>query len=197
MGWLDATDDDLAVEKAMKIANRTSLPVIARSLTPAEVQLRSWRRIGLYALPFTPLALLMILAIRNDNSRERLELAITGLIFLLIGGLVARWWLRREGGYRDPQITVEVGADGVVVTSPGGVQGMRWGEIEAEVVHYRSRSGFTYCGIRMESPFGTIDLRDDRYRDGREAASVIVRGKVLAEETRQRAKIGIAEVVGE
>ena len=49
----------------------------------------------------------------------------------------------------------------------------------------------------MESPFGTIDLRDDRYRNGRVAASVIVRGKVLAEETRQRAKIGIGEVVGE
>ncbi len=196
MGWLDATDDDLAVEKAMKIANRTSLPVTARSLTPGEVRLRSWRRIGLYALPFTPLALLMILAIRNDNPRERLELAITGLVFLLIGGLVARWWLRREGAYRDPLIKVEVGADGVVVTSPGGAQGMRWREIEAEVVHFRSRSSFTYCGIRMQSPFGTIDLRDDRYRNGRAAASVIVRGKVLAEETRQRAKIGIGEVVG-
>ena len=197
MGWLDATDDDLAVERAMKIANKTTLPVAARSLTPAEVRLRGWRTIGLYALPFTPLVLLMVVAGSNGIPQERLELALTALVFLLIGGLVARWWLRREGAYRDPSIKVEVGADGVVVTAPDGAQGMRWGEIEAEVVHYRSRSSFIYCGIRMESPFGTIDLRDDRYRNGRLAASVIVRGKVLAEETRQRAKIGIGEVAAD
>lgn len=194
MGWLDATDDDLVVEKAIKIANRTSLPVVARSLTPGEVRLRSWRRIVLYALPFTPLALLMVLAGSNGIPKERIELAIMGLIFLLVGGLVARWWLRREGAYRDPLIKVEVGGDGVIVTAPDGAQGMHWREIEAEIVCYRRRGGLTYRGIRMQSPFGTIDLRNDRYRNGRAAASVIIRGKVLAEETRQRAKVGLAEV---
>jgi len=166
--------------------------VTARSLTAAEMRLRSWRRIFLYALPFTPLALLMVLASRNDNPQERLELAITGLVFLLIGGLVARWWLRRQAAYRDPRIKVEAGADGIIVTAPDGAQGMRWSEIEAKIVHYQTRGGgLHYCGLWLETPFGMVDLCDERFRNGKTAAAVIIRGKVLAEETRQRAKVGM------
>ena len=197
MGWLDATDDDLAVEKAIKLANRARLPVVARSLTGAEMRFRNWRLVVLGGLGFALFALLMAALSARAPFQEQAEMATFVLVLAVVCFLVARWWLRRHAAYRDPRITIEVGADGIIVTAPDGAQGMRWSEIEAEIVHYRTRQGLYYRGISLESPFGTIDLRDARYRHGRTAASVIIRGKVLAEETRQRAKIGIGEVAGD
>ncbi len=194
MGWLDATDDDLAVEKAMKQANRTALPITARSLTATEMQFRTWRLIILGGVAFALFALLMAMMSADDPFHSKVQMATFVLTSAVIGFLVARWWLGRQAAYRDPRIKVEAGADGIIVTAAGGAQGMRWSEIEAQIVHYRTRNSFHYCGIRLQSPFGTVDLRDERYRNGKAAASVIIRGKVLAEETRRLAKIGIEGV---
>ena len=186
-----------AAEQAIRLAEARALPVAAFSLSTDAVgrthRMRQ-RLVAVLAVAGLALFALVVLSGIGDgiNGRgEAVEVISGGLVLAAAAIFLGlQWRKRRRLAYRDPQLRVEVGADGLIVTGPDGAYGQRWSEVEANVQWASSRhGGIVFVGLWLQSPLGTVDLRDDRFRDGRAAAAAIVAGMNAARLGAERAKV--------
>lgn len=195
MDWFEKPDDWApVVAKARGIARDFDLPFAARSLTDDERVARRTRRIPWWLVGYGLLAaLILLLVVGSAGSPGRAILA--GAIALpVLGGFgvlvkrAAHDWAGRHG-IGDPAITVEIGADGIIVRGADGAYGMRWTEIEAGIIHADEEEETGFAGLSIESPLGRVALCDAHYNDGRAAAALIVRGMHDDHVRREREKV--------
>lgn len=193
MSWLgDERHIEQSVAQAKRIAARLDQPVSARSLTPPELLDRHRNRIGLAALVLVVGLLVMaFFALREGGA-----LATFAMIFALVAlptmFVAGRMRMDRHRDYRDPQIRIVAGAEGLAFTNPEGSRLVDWLSVEAKVRYVVQKDRATFIGLTLESPFGRLLLDDDWYRNGRNLAAAIVLGKVRAHEAHARDKEGIA-----
>jgi hypothetical protein len=194
LGWFDDPDEgEPAVQHALRIASDKAPPVMARSCTRAEY-LGRFRKIAIivstiYAL----IGGLILLGLALDSGQASRGLLAVAASMLAIGALIIwlaiRWRMRRSGDYRDPGIAVDVGGDGIIVRGPGGNHGIRWQEIEARPTWVTIKSNVHFIGLWVQSPFGAVQLDEQRYQNGHIAAALIVRGIHEDYHARQKAKV--------
>jgi hypothetical protein len=194
LGWFDHTDEsEPAVQHALRIARDKALPATARSCTRAEF-LGRFRKLAIIA--GTIYGLIgggILLGLALDSGQESRGLLVMAASMLAIGALVIwlviRWRFKRSSAYRDPEIAIDVGADGIIVRAAGGNHGMRWHEIEARPTWVKIKSNVHFIGLQVQSPFGPVQLDEQHYQNGHVAAALIVRGIHDDYHARQKARV--------
>lgn len=195
MGWFYKEDEaHLAAQAGVKLADKKAvLPLTARSHTPVEFAAVARRRIFLLWSVYIFLAGGTLVGLALDKGNEsRIILTYAGPLVLAGAVLIyagMRWRARRDGVYRDPGISVEVGADGIVLRNGEGAYGQSWLEIVAHVNWSSDRRGLHFHGLWLDGPVGRVDLRDECYRNGRIAAGAIARGMIGAHDEAAREKV--------
>ena len=194
MGWFDDPDEsEPAVQHALKIARKKSLPVTARSRTLTEYlgQQRKAAYIAIGIFAFFAGGILLGLAFDSGLDSQRMLPWVAAFVLacglLLYFGL--RWKMRREGAYRDPGLEVDVGADGIIVRGTAGAYGQRWNEIEAQPMWISIKNGIHFTGLWVQSAHGWVQLTEGHYHKGLAAAALIVRGMHDDFHARQRARV--------
>jgi len=171
--------DREALHRALKLADKQTFPVTARSLTAAEVAAidRSMVPIGLGFFLFFVFAILILLFFDSSpGSRE--TMAIVALFSLVLG--LGLWLFLRSRGrkrreYRDPQIVVEVGEDGLTLRAPGRVNQLAFDSANFAFNATTMQNSTFFMGIVLESPFGPLRLDDLWFKPGKTAATAIVK----------------------
>lgn len=183
----------LAVEHAVRIANRRPLPATARSLTAPELIERHRNVVGAASIfMFLLFLVATIYLLRSGGGVGPTAVILALLVAALVLFVAARARMQRGQEYRDPQIRIAAGVDGVTFTNQAETQRVYWLSLEAEVSYVVGSKGHvTFLGLKLESPFGRIPLEDGWYRNGRNLGAAILLGKVRAEEARERDKMGI------
>ena len=181
MGWFDNPREcEPAIDHALKIARNRKLPITARSRTLAELN-RFHGRLALFlgALYVFLIGGLLLSVALDSGQQSRWILAVAAPIAVaggLLIPLLALWRRRKNAKYRDPGITVQVGADGIIASRAGDDYGIRWHEIDAQLNWVTVKHGVAFVGMWLQSPLGQIELKEETYRNGRSAAALIVRG---------------------
>jgi hypothetical protein len=159
-------------------AGSRPLPVIARTLTRAEVRAPVWREIGWMLLVYVlfGIACLAVIELAETNPTRvgwlPAAAAMAGLALLVVA------WrkLSRHSGYRDPGLTVEVDDDAVTVTGSEGRDSRPYdGVVVQRIVTRTPRNSVYFEGIVLETAFGPIQLGDPTFAGGNVAAGAILR----------------------
>jgi hypothetical protein len=196
MGWFDTPDEsEPAAQHALRVARKKSLslPMTVRSRTQAEFLGFHRRHAWFLAAIYIVLVGGIIIGLALDGGQQSRDILKVAAPFSALCGLLLValfWWkLQRHRDYRDPGLAIDIGADGIIVRGAGGDYGMRWHEIDVQFNWMRVKNGIYFIGLWLQSPLGLVDLKDETYRHGRNAAALIVRGLHDAYHARQRAKI--------
>ena len=166
--------------QALALAARTELPLVARSLTAAEVARIDGRApvvllviFGIFALP--------VLAIAAFSGLTRGELAITAAIVALLAAILWLFGRRRaraRRGYVDPQTELEIGPDAMILRRPGRVETLPYADARIAWKTATPRGVPYFLGLSLETPDGPILLDALWFRPGRTAAAA---GRMEAE----------------
>lgn len=179
MAWFD--EDSVARQaaaQAVRLADRLTLPVEARSLTREELARRErvvvrWMAIGLAAI--TAALLAGVWGELQEAPSKALAILMPTVLLLGLPLLLAvRWARHRARHYRDPGIAVTVDRHGVVVRNAAQRHAIGWLEIDAKVESFSGRNGIRFVGVTVKSPLGPIRLDNDFYLNGRDAAAAIL-----------------------
>jgi hypothetical protein len=193
MDWLNgATEQQIVVGKAIRIADQLTLPFHAWSKTRAEVKRPARRLFVGTVILIVAVTAPIVWSLRNELEKEPWPaFAFVGAMALAGGLLMLLTWsgVRQAGEYRDPEIMIGVGEHGLSVRSPDRTQAIYWNEIEARLLLFGGKSSLQFRGIEMTTSQGTIRLEDEWYRNGALAAAVVVREVHAAHEARQKARI--------
>lgn len=172
----DVTGDIVvAAPDAVRIASTHKLPILAKSLGEA----KHWRtRRGRVKPAFLPAGLLLLLYalvtyLTGHWHPEWGEIAaLAGLLALGFGAM--SWWEDwSEDDYVDPEVTIEIGRDGVTFTAPEGRETVAWPQarlLAAATLH----EAWVFHGLELDSPFGPLVLHDEYFDRGRIAAAAYV-----------------------
>ena len=199
MDWFGKTISgmDPGVAKALALARDWSLPFTARSLTHDERVDQRTSTIPLWLLGYGLFAILILLVVFGSGlgyggvagALVATVIAVPMLIgFGFVVQRMAHDWASRPG-HRDPGISIEIGADGIVVSGADGVHPLPWREIKASIINADEEEETGFAGLAIECPLGRIELRDSGFNDGRTAAALIVRGMHDDHVRREREKV--------
>lgn len=163
-------------DQAIRLAAETALPASTRSVTKEEaVSSDGGRAFLMYLLTaLMPLIILMMVVKSKDDPQTMFGLILLG--GLLTAGMffLAQSVQRRRSTYVDPQIVVEVGADGVTVRDPAGAHALPDHKLRYEFVHYSHEGSVTFLGIKLDTPLGLLEIQDQWYKGARGVAAAIV-----------------------
>ncbi|MEA3018016.1 MAG: hypothetical protein QOI38_2738 [Sphingomonadales bacterium] len=173
--------------QALALAARTELPLVARSLTAAEVARIDGRAsavmlgiFGVFALP--------LLAIAAFSGLTAGQLAITAAAVALFAAIL--WLLGRRRAharrfYVDPQVELEIGPEAMILRRPDRVETLTYADARIAWKTATPRGVPYFLGLSLETPNGPLPLDDLWFRPGRTAAAAVagrmegVRGKVV------------------
>lgn len=161
--------------QALALAARTELPLVARSLTAAEVARIDGRAtavmlgiFGLFALP--------VLALAAFSGLTAGQLAITAAavaFFAAILWLLGRRRSRARRSYADPQVELEIGPDAMTLRRPGRVETLTYADARISWTTATPRGVPYFLGLSLETPDGPLLLDDLWFRPGRTAAAAV------------------------
>jgi len=159
-------------------AGDVDLPVIARSLTRAELRGRDGGRLLWLVIAYGVLAAaciaVLLLAPTRPVAVRWLPLGFIAAA-LAIGG-VAWFALKPSRSYRDPGVTVTVDEQQITVSDAEGPRSYDYGELAVARIITRTAPGSLYFeGIELETPGGNIVLGDPGFVRGSAAAGAILR----------------------
>jgi hypothetical protein len=164
-----------ARDQALALAARTPLPLVARSLTAAEVARIDGRAtavmltiFGIFALP--------LLAIAAFSGLTRGQLAITAAavaFFAVILWLLGRRRARARRAYVDPQMELEIGPEAMILHRPGRVETLTYADARISWKTATPRGVPYFLGLSLETPDGPLPLDDLWFRPGRRAAAAV------------------------
>lgn len=163
-------------DQAIRLAAETQLPASTRSVTREEATASDGGRAFLMYLVTALLPLFILMMVLKSNADAHSKFG-----WVLLGGLVtlgcfffAQSVQRRRSAYVDPQIVVEVGADGVIVRNPAGAHQLPDHKLRYEFVHYSHEGSVTFLGIKLDTPLGLLEIQDHWYKGARGVAAAIV-----------------------
>lgn len=165
-----------AREQALDLAATLTLPVTARSLTAAEIA-RIDRRylpiiLGIFIAAALPILAIFAVAGASGPGSVAIMAAAIALLGTILW-LIARGRAAGRRDYVDPQITVEVGADKLILRAPGRTEEIDFAGMEAKVNFVRIRGNSYFLGLILGTPLGELQLDDLWFEHGREAAAAL------------------------
>ncbi|HEX8366146.1 MAG TPA: hypothetical protein VF603_12775 [Allosphingosinicella sp.] len=171
-----------ARDQALALAARTELPLVARSLTAAEVARIDGRAtavlLGIFAVFALP-----VLAIAALSGLAAGPLAITAAIVALLAAilwLAGRRRARARRAYSDPQTELEIGPDAMTLRRPGRVETLAYADARIAWNTATPRGVPYFLGLSLETPDGPLPLDDLWFKPGRTAAAAVA-GRIEAE----------------
>ncbi len=162
-------------DQAISHAGGLALPVSARTLTRAEAVARDGNKAFLlYILGlFAALVGLALILQSGDPWPRKVAWAVLLAMVGYAMFLVARAHERRRSAYADPEIVVDVTDDGISVRNPAGTHRLPDDALRWEFFHLSNDGGVIFMGIRLDTPLGRLELYDEHFVGGRNAAAAI------------------------
>jgi hypothetical protein len=181
----DPISQEKAHRQAVSLGEKQVLPLTARSLTEEEVAAIDHRFYLIILGIFWAGALPLLIGIHayGDAADPNLTLIVTACALLPTVSLwlFARRKVRQRRDYRDPQIPIEAGEDGIAYRSTSNTNNISYADTKDVTLILQTMGGqkgagpaVLFLGIFLGTPSGPIQLENRYYKLGTQTTAVIV-----------------------
>ncbi len=183
MGRADIEQNPELLRQALKRAARLELPVVARSLTEAEVAAHERRGFSCaaYGLGLFVVWLPLALVFDGDPQRFRDALIVAPVSLLVLVGIAwaLKWRRGRRSDYVDPKVVIEIGPERLLLTVGESVRDLGYDAAPERIAYLRSSRGMNFAGLVLDGPSRPIVLVNFDMLNGRDAAAALL-GRCVA-----------------
>ncbi len=163
-------------DQAIGQAEGLTLPVTARTLTKAEAVAKDGGKAFILYILMLFAALIGLTLILQSGEEWPRKAGWAALLAMVTYGMfiMARARERRRSAYVDPEIVVDVAPGGVSVRNPAGTHVLAADDLRWDFFHLSSDGSVIFMGIKLDTPLGRLELYDEHYVGGKNAAAAIV-----------------------